>query len=144
MSLFRTQKVSMILIAIVISFAIGRYTNRAKISSSIIDTKTNKSDNTHIKTVIVETKQPSGEDRIVTTTNTDITDNVVSLNDTSTQTQPVSKIINISILGANDFSRGIIAPTWGISAHKEIYGPITLGAFALMSGTIGISVGVDF
>ena len=35
-------------------------------------------------------------------------------------------------------------PLYGISANKEFIGPITIGAFGLTNGTIGLSIGVNF
>jgi hypothetical protein len=33
---------------------------------------------------------------------------------------------------------------YGISVHREFIGPITLGAFGLTNGTVGLSIGVNF
>ncbi len=52
--------------------------------------------------------------------------------------------INLSVLVANDFSRGVLIPTYGISVSKEFIGPITLGVFGLTSGTLGASIGYNF
>lgn len=96
----------------------------------------------NIQTVVKTVKLPSGEVDITTTTE-DHTQHV----DTSTisAASPIKvKSLNVSALIANDFSRGILVPTYGISVSKEILGLITVGAFGLTNGAIGVSLGLNF
>jgi hypothetical protein len=132
-------------------FAFGRYSSTpAKVSTQVTekqhDTQTEAKD-VHTKKTVTETKRPDGTDTIVTTVDQNVIDDKKEQTDTtiqSKQTVVPPQTINISILGANDFSQGRILPTYGLSVTKPVLGPLTIGAFGLMNGTIGVSVGVNF
>ncbi len=53
-------------------------------------------------------------------------------------------ILNVSALVANDFSKSQIQPIYGVSVSKEVLSNITIGVFGLTSGTLGLSVGINF
>jgi hypothetical protein len=133
------------------AFAAGRYSATPPPSSvketTKTDTTVNEATNTHTKTTVTETKKPDGTDVTVTVTD-QVANNIINekQNSNSSLQQTVSSKskFNISVLGANDFSRGLMIPTYGLSVSKEIVGPVTVGAFGLMNGTVGISVGLDF
>jgi hypothetical protein len=112
----------------------------ALIAVLILISRQKDSDTTVIKehdhevTVIVE--DPSGKK---TTTIT---------KDTTRKSKEVVKTIvkpkvNVSAL-AGVSTTDSRKPVYGISVSKEFIGPITLGAFGLTNGIIGISVGVNF
>lgn len=94
-----------------------------------------------IQTVVHTVKLSSGEVDTTTTT-TDHTQRIET--DSKTAMIMKSSTINVSGLVANDFSKGLLVPVYGISVSKEFLGPITVGAFGLTSGTIGLSVGINF
>jgi hypothetical protein len=130
---------------ILVAFAFGRY-SAPKIpdSHSITDTtkEINKDVDTHKTTVI--TKTPDGKE--VTTITEDTSSKSKSDSDTKTDvtiTAPKTSAVNISLLAGLDTGRGFV-PTYGISANKELIGPVTVGAFGLTNGTIGLSIGVNF
>ena len=130
---------------VLVSFAFGRY-SAPKIADSTTKTETQKDvqkdTDTHKITTVTET--PDGKK--VTTITEDTTTKSNSQTDTKkdqTITAPKSSVINISALAGLDTGRGFV-PTYGISASKELIGPIAVGAFGLTNGTIGISVGVNF
>lgn len=90
------------------------------------------------------TEDPGGKKTTTITENT--TTDTKKVTDTQKDivvTAPKSSIINISALAGLDTGRGFV-PTYGISASKELIGPITVGAFGLTNGTIGVSVGLNF
>lgn len=145
-------KIIIAAISLLASFSIGRYSARSadvKLTEEVkTNSQTNETKNTHTKTTITETKQPDGADTKVTVID-QVKDDVIAKKDdsvTGIQKTVTSKgsTLNISILGANDFSRGLLVPTYGISVTKEVLGPITVGAFGLMNGVIGVSIGLDF
>lgn len=95
-----------------------------------------------IQTIIRTVKQPNGVEETTTT----IVDRTVSKEKSSrTESAPAPrKNLNVSALVTNDFSDGEFKPVYGVSVSKEVLGPITIGAFGLTNGTIGLSVGVNF
>lgn len=131
------QIVNKILIGLVLlltSFSIGRYTA----PKSTSETKT--IDRTHTVTQIVTVKAPDGTTKTITTIDqheTEKTDKLVS----TTPTRPKN---NLSVLASSDFSTRGLAPKYGASFTREFIGPITVGAFGLQSGIIGLSIGVNF
>lgn len=52
--------------------------------------------------------------------------------------------LNLSALAGNDFSHPQILPIYGLSVSKSLLGPITVGAFGLTNGVVGLSVGINF
>lgn len=95
----------------------------------------------HTKTTIVETKKPDGS----STTTTTIDEKSKTKTDAISQVPVATKQkTNISVLVANDFKQPGIIPLYGISVNRELIGPVTVGAFGLTNGTIGLSIGVNF
>ncbi len=94
-----------------------------------------------IKTVTHTVTAPNGT---VDTTTTTVDTTLRVDTDNKTVVSTVKPKINISALVANDFSKGILRPVYGISASKEFIGPLTLGAFGLTNGTVGVSIGLNF
>lgn len=140
-------------VLIVTAFAFGRYSVNAptvKTTENITTTdKTTEAKNTHTKTTITEVKRPSGVDTKTTVIDQVANDNTArqdqeNLQVQQTVTPPKKDTLNISLLGANDFSRGLLVPTYGLSVTKSVLGPITIGAFGLMNGVVGVSIGLNF
>lgn len=84
---------------------------------------------------IIKTKKPGGETRTV------VTEEINSR--TKTVTKPGPKV-NVSALAGVDTTSSILKPVYGISVSKEFIGPITVGAYGLTNGTVGLSLGVNF
>jgi len=140
-------------VGFIVCFATGRFSvNKPKIKTTIQTTQqdtTTEAKDTHTKTTITETKQPNGVDTKTTVIDQVQNDNTKSQDNITQQVQqtitpPKKNTLNISVLGANDFKQGILAPTYGLSVTKEVLGPITVGAFGLMNGTVGLSIGLNF
>lgn len=111
----------------------------------------------NIQTKVVETTKEVIKNDIQTVTRTvtlpnGATDTTTTTTDHSQRIQQDTKqtlvakssTINVSALVANDFSRGLISPTYGVSISKEIVGPITVGLFGLTNSTVGLSLGINF
>lgn len=96
---------------------------------------------TDVQTVVHTVTQPNGA---IDTTTTTIDHSQKTETDNKTLVQLKSSTINVSALVGNDFSKRLIQPIYGISVSKELLGPITVGLFGLTSGTIGVSVGLNF
>lgn len=150
MQLSAKTKIIIAAVVVMTTFALGRYSvNQTPAVHTVADSKTNKDINkdkdTHTVTTI--TKKPDGTitETIDKTTETKSQekDQIISHVD-QTVTPPKQSKLNISVLGANDFNRGILIPTYGLSVSKEVLGPVTIGVFGLMNGVVGISVGLDF
>lgn len=140
-------------IALLTSAAIGRFSVQKPSVKETETIKTNteqqKDKDTHTKTVVNTVKKPNGEVDTTQTTTTDI----VSKTDTQQQsdmklqetiTPPKTNTLNISALIGNDFSKGLISPTYGASVTKQMLGPITIGGFGFTNGLLGLSIGLNF
>lgn len=126
------QKAILLVLAIIISFAFGRYS--VKQIDKVEDVEEHK--DTRIVTVIIE--KPSGEKVTTVTeeTNTDTTIHTdLKINKRST--------FNVSgLIGTDAFHN--FQPIYGISVSKELIGPITIGAYGMTNGIVGLSVGINF
>lgn len=150
MELSLKTKVIASVVVVATAFAFGRYSvNQTPAVHTIEDTKIDKDIDkdkvTHTVTTI--TKKPDGStvtqiDKKTEAKSEEKDDTIQHLD--QTVTPPKQSKINISVLGANDFSKGLLAPTYGLSVSKEILGPITVGAFGLNHGVVGLSIGLDF
>lgn len=134
-------KVIISIVVVLVAFAFGRYSApKVPDSHTVTDTTKEVNKDTHKTTVV--TKTPDGKE--VTT----IVEDTTTKSDSDTKkdqtvTAPKTSLINISALAGLDIGRGFI-PTYGISASKELIGPVTVGAFGLTNGTIGLSIGINF
>lgn len=145
-------KVIASIVVVATSFAFGRYSVNQPSIKTKEEIKTDSTSNTDKDTRTTKTKvtvkTPDGTEKTTETTDTTTTSKTTKQTDSDTNIQQIveskSSRINISVLGANDFSRGALIPTYGISASKEFIGPITVGAFGLMNGVVGVSIGLDF
>ena len=140
-------------ILIVTAFAFGRYSNTTKPSTSVTQTNNltdNKDENkqTHTVTTTVTEKEPTGATKITETQDTIVSDEIQDEKhdqetDKTVITQPQAKKLNISALVSPGFESGI-RMAYGASINKEVLGPITIGAFGLTNGVVGLSIGLDF
>jgi len=135
------------------AFATGRYSvNTTPTIHTVTDTRTLTQVQTqvvdHTVTKIVEVKAKDGTDTKTTTIKQD--DHTDTDSDTkqiahveTTVTPPKRSAVNISLLGATNV-RNPTALAYGVSVSKEVLGPLTVGAFGLTNGIIGVSVGLNF
>lgn len=134
-------------LALAIAFAFGRYTApmvpnvKTKVNETIDDKKATDKD-VHKKIVIVKEK-----DKTTTTITEDTDTKTNETKDTNikvdqTVTAPARSTLNVSGLAGIDFVKG--QPVYGASVSKELLGPITVGAYGLTNGVVGLSIGINF
>lgn len=122
-----------VLVALALAFAAGRYSVDIDKSTEIDETKKTRTD-----TTIVTVKEPNGKE----TTTTVIKEREVTKKELNQTESSTKAILNVSLLGSYDFNRH--QPSYGLSVSKEFIGPVTLGIFGFTNGVVGISVGVNF
>ena len=94
-------------------------------------------------------KQPNGavqttetiDTNIIAHTNTEQIDKTM-LQQTTTPAK--TQTLNLSVLAAVNPVNRDFAPVYGASLTKEFIGPVTIGAFGLTNGTLGVSIGLNF
>lgn len=147
----KKTKVLIISVALLTSFALGRYTVPTK-TTETKDTSTTEDKTTdktkHKKVTIVETTKPDGTKTKTTVitedTDTHKTDDSATHEIDTKETVRGDSKVTISLLGAiqvNDLTQGIV---YGLSATKPVLGPITIGVFGLTNKTVGASIGLSF
>ena len=141
-------------VALLTAFAVGRWSAPEKVKIQTVtvekktdDKKVNTDDNK--VTTITETDKPDGTKTKVTVIS-DKKDTQVVDKKTDDLTQTVTKEVDrstskvtISALAALNVSK-LGVPIYGASVTKPILGPITVGAFGLQNGTVGVSLGLSF
>jgi hypothetical protein len=156
------KSVIVVTLLLAVSFALGRYTVPAKtvVEEKLVyvekkektkEVETEKKKN--VVTVKVEETKPDGTKTVTTRTEekTDTTKFTNTKESTHKQlTQESSKTtdsrdrVTISALLGISIPTAIDVPIYGASVSKPIVGPIALGVWGLSSGTVGVSVGLQF
>ena len=143
------HKLALGVIALLAAFACGRYSVQAPTIKttevSKTDTKVDENKDTH--ETIVTTKTPKGDIKTVETIDSTVHEDTTQDNVTQIQqtiTPPKTGTLNISGLIGNDFSKGLSGEVYGASVTKEVLGPVSLGAWGLTNGTVGLSIGLSF
>lgn len=130
-----TDKIRVLLVglALIAAFAAGEIKGQRDKES---ETDTSKQKDHEVITIIEE---PNGKK-----TKTIIRDRIKE--DTKTIVKEVGNKpkVNVSLLAGVDSLSRLNNPTYGISFNKEFIGPITIGAFGMTNGLIGVSVGMSF
>lgn len=151
-----TTKIKIVIVFVILAtvFAAGRYSVQAPktvvTENTKINDQTQTDKNAHTVTTITTKKDTSGQE---TTTTTIVKDTTSSTKQSETVTDdkrveitPVKRnTLNVSTLIGLDI--GTIyrpVPIYGVQVTKEVLGPVTAGVFGLTSGTIGISLGLNF
>lgn len=145
-------KIILVTLVIVISFAAGRYSSN--VNETIDKTKTidktaniDTSKNSHKVTNSVTITKPDGSTETTTTTTTDNNTDKKEVDSSKTvsNTEVVKKsapLTNLSVIAAVDFQTK--TPVYGGSVSRELIGPVTVGAFGLSNGIVGLSIGLNF
>lgn len=122
-------------LALLLGLVLGRYTARPDKSTKV---DVEKQTETH-KVIVVE-ETPQGKKTTITEdTNTKLTKTVEK------KVTGVKPKFNLSALAG--VSSDNLKPAFGISTTAEVWGPITIGGWAVTSGPsgmIGLSIGVNF
>lgn len=145
-------KILLVILAITVSFAAGRWSVSnpdTKVTEvTKVDEKKELNTDTHSKRMSVTVEEPSGKKTTTTVvdsdTSTKIKDDKKTNSQVSTEvTQAKHKTLNISALAGYQLP-GTLSPVYGVSINKEVLGPVTVGAYWINNGTIGLSLGLDF
>lgn len=133
------------------AFAAGRYSVSGAIvkttEQTTTDTTKQVDKDTHKNTTTVTEEDGTGKKKTTTvvtedTTTRSKTDEVIK-DDKSSVTTPVKRnTLNVSALASVDIKNFV--PVYGLSITKEVLGPVTVGAFGLTSGVVGVSLGLNF
>lgn len=150
MELTTKTKVIGAVIIVLVAFASGRYSVSTKpdvqtVEDKKIDVEKEANLNDHKVTTITQdcvtgSKTTTITEDISFQTKKDV-DSTTHVDQTVTQAK--RSLINISALASLDTGNGF-KPAYGLSANKEFIGPITVGAFGLTNGVLGLSIGVNF
>lgn len=136
-------KVLAVILLVVAAFATGRYTVKPVEVVKHETEETTKKEETDTHTEIVETKQPDGSTKKVTTIDRSSRTDYATKKETETKTTNKVQKTNISALVSVNI-RERNALIYGISVTREILGPVTVGVFGLTNGTVGASIGINF
>jgi len=139
------NKIILSVVLLAISFVSGRFLTPEKTKTEVKTVTVEKvvTQVVHQKIYIKENPDGSKETTVVTDTNTDSKTNSKSNDETKESTISKDRI-NISVLAGSNFPINLSTPIYGISANKNILGPITGGVWALSDKTAGISIGLNF
>ncbi len=145
------REIIKVLAIVIISYAFGHYTVQSPKVTTKIDNQTTTDTKTdqdkHRETTTVTEKKPDGTTKTTTKTIEDTeTKKQTDKNSVTRTDQTVMPLktntLNVSALAGLDLSRQ--TPVYGVSLSKQFIGPITLGAYGLTNGTVGISIGLNF
>jgi hypothetical protein len=164
-------KVIIVVSALAVSFASGRYLTPVKIKTEtkIVevekktqDTKESNNKHTHKTTVVTETDKPNGEkDKVTTVTEdtgvVDTKDNKTAIDDkvnsdtTKEEKKEGGKTSVALMAGAQVNPNMLSTPSlttspfvFGAHVQRSIIGPVTIGVWGLSNLTFGASVGILF
>lgn len=141
-------KVIATLVLLSLSFAFGRYSVQGVKTTEtvqVVDKKKIERDK-HKKTTTVVVELPDGTKRtetVVTDDSTTKIDESTVSKDVKTSTPVKRNTLSVSALAGVDVT-SLKSITYGVAVNKEVLGPITVGAWGLTSGTVGVSLGVNF
>ena len=135
----RDLKIIGIAFGLVAVFAFGRYS----VKPQDVKTKENTEITKEVKkrVEIVKVKNPDGTETTSTVITEDTNTDIKKIVESEVSTKP-SKKINISLMAESRLNE--YKPEYGLSVSKEILGPITAGLYAKTSGTVGITLGINF
>jgi len=154
-------KIIILVVALIGSFALGRYTvpekkieEKKTTEDKTKDVTKEKKQKKHKKTHIVKEEKtaPDGSKTVVTIidhdTKTDTSsDSKTAIEGHKTTEDKVITVrgdskVTLSALGGIDILSG--KPIYGASLTKPVLGPLTLGIFGLSNGSVGASIGFTF
>lgn len=139
-------KIISYILVVILAFALGRYTATTQTVKVETHADTRVTDDKDIHKVEVITKEPTGIMTDTITTDTiDLKQIAKTVDTTQTTTQTKASRLNISALAGTDLSKGLnITPVYGAAITKDVLGPVSIGAFGLTNGTMGVSIGISF
>lgn len=139
-----THKLILAFLALVAAFAFGRYSVQSKTVDKQTNTSTTSDKDIHKHTTTTTTEAPDGSKKTVTIIDENSDTKKDIQQDTTTHIDVASKsTLNVSALAGVDY-HDFTKPIYGLSINKNVLGPITVGAYGMTSGLVGLSVGINF
>lgn len=137
-------KVIIAIVALAIAFASGRFLSPDKVRTEVKTVEVEKIVEKVVRQTVTILEKPDGtkETVIVTDSNTSSKTNEQSTNATKEVTGSKDRI-NVSVLAGSSFPFNLSSPIYGLSANKNILGPITAGVWGLSNKTFGVSLGLN-
>lgn len=155
-------KVILTIVAISLTFALGRFTSptKVKVETKIVevekttkDTNSDTAKNKHKTTTVTEVVHPDGTKETKTTTTEDSNANnkttIVETSDKASTTDKTKEIVKssgkltIAAMGGATLDKAF-DPIYGGQISKDLLGPISLGVWGLSNRTAGLSIGLSF
>lgn len=151
-------------VAIIVAFGFGRWsapqsvkteTKTAETDTSKTDTEKEVEKHKHTSTTTTDVTKPDGTKEHTTTTTEDTdnvkkdkqvaeTDKTKSTETSKEVTKSASRLTLSALAGAKLSLSSPVTPIYGGMVSKDVFGPISVGAFGLSSGVGGIAVGISF
>lgn len=131
-----------ILVALVVSFAVGRYSAQQPSVKEVTKSEDTKKSTTDTDSHTVIVANPNGSTTTTIDTHSHEKDTDVNKQVSVVSIEAVKPQINLSLLGGYDYKAK--STLIGASINKQFLGPVTLGAFGFNNGVIGLSIGVVF
>lgn len=95
---------------------------------------------TQVKEVVVHQVRTIVKNKDGSSTTTIVTDRETKKKDVTSAPKPN---LNVSALAGVDVTSKF-APVYGVHVTKQVLGPVTVGAYGLTTGIVGVSLGVTF
>lgn len=142
----KLSRIEIIIVAVglvsgIVGFIAGRRVESTRTASEVKTIDKDQSTKKEVKRI--EVVSPDGTKR----TETVVTDE--TSNSSSTRQEKKEEVhiagpkTNISVITAWEMERDW-KQLYGLSVNHEVIGPVTVGAWGLTNGTLGVSVGINF
>lgn len=113
----------------IVAFAGGAYFGRCKNTSS----NTTENNTKRVTTIVKETGKET----------TTIVEDIKTKEKQTAQVESKRTRVSVQALIGTDVTNRF-QPVYGAAVSKEVLGQITIGAFGLTNGTLGVSLGLNF
>ncbi len=131
-----------VVVFMILAFLLGYGFRNAQVTSTT--TQTAETETGHVVETTTTSKQPNGDVKVVRTVDSTTKTKINEKNETKAVKSNGSGV-TVSALGGYDFSKPkALTPLYGVSVTKQVLGPITIGAFGLTNGVLGLSLGYSF
>lgn len=130
---------TILIVLLLTAFAIGRRSVESVSGNKQETIAVQQVQDVETKRTTTTVKKPNGEVKTVTVSDTVST----TKSDSSTKSSVTTKkSLNVSLFGG--YNLYTPKPIYGLSVTKQVFGPVTVGAWGLNNGTLGVSVGLEF
>ena len=140
--LYKNKEVVGGLIIIVIAFCCGRYSAPEKIKTEIKTIEVEKLVNKVERKVIKVRENADGSKDTVIVVDSDTVEKSSGKSSVETKEVINSRRTHASLLIGGTYP--LSGPHFGLSFHRNVLGPFTLGAWLLTNSSAGLSVGMNF